>query len=198
MNWKRSPLISKLELQEKPSSQNTLSFFGVHSFLFTGLNIIFLSRFRPALPPQFPAPSSPVGFPKGAPSFLLCRHRCFPNALSNVNALPLSDLKYGDTLISAAFASHSSLLSSLQASLLSFFFVSPVHSQLNHHECAKLNLVPIVLSCQRILELLLPKNLDPFEHMKLDDKFIVSCKIHPDTYLNKTEGLFTTFDMMKS
>ncbi|KAI9084989.1 hypothetical protein K1719_032981 [Acacia pycnantha] len=29
------------------------------------------------------------------------------------------------------------------------------------------------------------QNLAPFEHMKLDDKFIVSCKIHPDTYLNK-------------
>ncbi|KAI9074292.1 hypothetical protein K1719_043777 [Acacia pycnantha] len=42
------------------------------------------------------------------------------------------------------------------------------------------------------------QNLAPFEHMKLDDKFIVGCKIHPDTYLNKTDGLFTTFDMMKS
>ncbi|KAK4261959.1 hypothetical protein QN277_004884 [Acacia crassicarpa] len=29
------------------------------------------------------------------------------------------------------------------------------------------------------------QNLAPFEHMKLDDKFIVSCKIHPDNYLNK-------------
>lgn len=41
------------------------------------------------------------------------------------------------------------------------------------------------------------QNIAPFGHMKLDDNFIVSCIMHPDTYLNKVNDSYLIEFLMK-